>query len=138
MNVVGRLGRSLTCRLAGEHGRPRRSVRLLPTVQVVNNPHIILLVSSGEANSRRRLISRAAYNVDLCTLHVELRTHALTRTMQRNQFSTQEILPRRNALGDRNSLHALVGDQAVNAPFAAVEGILGDLIRIVSTNLSSL
>jgi hypothetical protein len=54
--------------LASEHTRSRRSVRLLPTVQIVDNSHVILLVSSGEANSRRRLISRAAHNVNLCAL----------------------------------------------------------------------
>jgi hypothetical protein len=68
MNVVERLDMSLACRLASEDRWSRSRVRLLPTVQVVNNPHIILLVSSREANSRRRLISRAAYNVDLCAL----------------------------------------------------------------------
>jgi hypothetical protein len=47
--------------------------------------------------------------------------------VQGDEFATQEVLPRRNALWDSNSLHALVGDEAVDAPFAAaVEAVFGD------------
>jgi hypothetical protein len=46
--------------------------------------------------------------------------------MQRNQFSAEQILARSNALGDSNDLLALVRDQAVDAPFGAVEGVFGD------------
>lgn len=48
--------------------------------------------------------------------------------MQGDELATQEVLPRRNALRDRDSLHALVGDEAVDAPFAtAIETVFGDL-----------
>lgn len=66
------------------------------------------------------------------TYHIKLRTHALTRTVQSNQLATEKVLARRNALGDRDSLDALVGDEAVDAPFRAVEGILVDLVNHIS------
>jgi hypothetical protein len=47
--------------------------------------------------------------------------------MQRNQLATKQVLARRNALGDSDGLNAFVSDQAVDAPFCAVEGVLGDL-----------
>jgi hypothetical protein len=47
--------------------------------------------------------------------------------MQRNEFTAEEILSWRDAFWDRNRLNALVGDQAVDTPFRAVEGIFRDL-----------
>lgn len=47
--------------------------------------------------------------------------------MQRDELAAEEVLARRNALGDGDGLHALVGDEAVDAPFGAVEGVLVDL-----------
>jgi hypothetical protein len=47
--------------------------------------------------------------------------------MQRNQLTPQEILPGGNTLRDRDDLFALVRDEAVDTPFAAVEGVFVDL-----------
>jgi hypothetical protein len=113
--------------LAAEHRRPRRRVRLGTSVKVVNNPHIILLIRARKADRRRCLIRRRTHNIDLCAFHVELSAHTLTRRMQRDQLATKQVLARRNALGDSDGLDAFVCDQAVDAPFCAVEGVLGDL-----------
>jgi hypothetical protein len=123
--------------LAAKHCGSRRIIRLRSSIQVVNNPRIILLVRAGEADRRRRLVCRSAYDVDLCaflishissgpflqekgwrqTYHVELRAHALTRRMQCDEFTAQKVLAGCNALGDSDCLHAFVCDQAVDAPF---------------------
>jgi hypothetical protein len=63
------------------------------------------------------------------TYHVELRAHGRASSVQRNELATEKVLAWCNALGDGDGLHALVGDQAVDAPCGAVEGILLDLCR---------
>jgi hypothetical protein len=113
--------------LAFENSRSGTCVRLTPSVQVVQNPRIILLIRTRERNRRRRLTRLPTRNINLRTLHIKLRAHARTGRMQRNQFTPQQILSRSNALGNRNRLHALVRNQPVNAPFRAVKGVLADL-----------
>jgi hypothetical protein len=46
--------------------------------------------------------------------------------VQSNQFAAKQVLARCYALRDGDGLHAAVGDEAVDAPFAAaVEAVLG-------------
>jgi hypothetical protein len=47
--------------------------------------------------------------------------------VQSNELAAEQVLAWCNAFGDRDGLDAFVGDQAVDAPFTAVEGILSDL-----------
>lgn len=46
--------------------------------------------------------------------------------MQRNQLGPQKILAGRNTSRDGDGLIALVGNQAIDTPFCAVECVLGD------------
>ena len=121
-----------TTTLALEHGRPRRSVRLLSTVQVVRNPRVGALVRARQTDSGRSLARTAGDDIDLGTLHVELRAGVAASRVQRDQLTTEQVLARSNASGDGDGLLALVGDQAVDAPFCPIEGVLGDLNTLVS------
>jgi hypothetical protein len=124
--------------LAAKHCGSRRIIRLRSSIQVVNNPRIILLVRAREADRRGRLVCRSAYDVDLCaflifhyqsplhvlqgggwkrTYHVKLRAHTLTRRMQCDKFTSQKVLAGCNTLGDSDCLHAFVCDETVYAPF---------------------
>jgi hypothetical protein len=47
--------------------------------------------------------------------------------VQGDELAAKEILTGRDAFGDGDGLGAFVGDEPVDAPFGAVEGILGDL-----------
>jgi hypothetical protein len=47
--------------------------------------------------------------------------------MQSDEFATKQVLAGRNALGNGDCLDAFVCNEAVDAPFGAVEGVLGDL-----------
>lgn len=48
--------------------------------------------------------------------------------MQRNQLAAKQILSRRNALRDGDSLHASISDQPIDAPFPSrIEAVLCDL-----------
>jgi hypothetical protein len=67
-------------RLARKHCGPRRRIRLLATVQVVNDACVILLVRAGEADRRGRLARLAAGDVDLCAfLHPRVSKPFATR-----------------------------------------------------------
>jgi hypothetical protein len=48
--------------------------------------------------------------------------------VQSDEFAAEEVLAWGDALGDGDGLDALVGDEAVDAPFGAVEGVLGNLL----------
>jgi hypothetical protein len=128
---------------------------------VVNDTSVVLLVRAREADSSRSLVCRASNDVDLSALlqvvvspiftqpmlrhtcverityHVELRSHAAARRVQRNKLAPEQVLSRSNALGDGNGLHALVGDEAVHAPLGAIECILLDLLRYIVSQVSA-
>lgn len=53
--------------------------------------------------------------------------------MQRNQLTAEQVLSWCNASWDCDGLLALVGDQAVDTPFCAVEGVFGNLFAISIT-----
>jgi hypothetical protein len=85
---------------------------------------IIRRVRARQTNRRRRLARARALDVDLRTLHVELRALCVARAVQRDQLAAEEILSWRDAGRDRDGLHALGGDEAVDAPFTrAVETV---------------
>jgi hypothetical protein len=52
--------------------------------------------------------------------------------MQGDEFATKQVLAGRNALGNGDCLDAFVCNEAVDAPFGAVEGVLGDLSCCIS------
>jgi hypothetical protein len=56
--------------------------------------------------------------------------------VQCNEFSPQKILAWRNAFGNGNRLHTLIRDQAIDAPFCAVERVLGNLIVTIRQSTS--
>jgi hypothetical protein len=103
--------------LTSKYAWAGRGVRLLTTVQVVNDANIILFVRAREANCRWCLVCRATHDVDLRALHVELRAHAGARRVQGDELATEEVLAWSNTGWDFHGLHAFVGDQSVNAPF---------------------
>jgi hypothetical protein len=71
--------------------------------------------------------SRLVLDEGSSAYHVELRAHGRTCRVQSNELTAEQILAWCNAFGDSDGLNALVGDKAVDAPFAAIEGILSDL-----------
>ena len=48
--------------------------------------------------------------------------------MEGDELAAQEVLAGGDAGGDGDGLLALVGDEAVDAPGGAVEGVFGDLL----------
>lgn len=48
--------------------------------------------------------------------------------MEGDELAAEEVLARGDAGGDGDGLFALVGDEAVDAPGGAVEGVFGDLV----------
>lgn len=117
--------------LALEHARARGSVCLLSAVEVVCDSRVRSLVCARKADCGRRLARAAGDDVDLGALHVELGAGVAARRVQRNQLSTEQVLAGRNAGRNRDGLLALVGDQAVDTPFGAVERVFGDLVQSV-------
>lgn len=114
-------------RLTGKHRRPRRRIRLLPGVQIIQNPRIRRLIRTRQTHTRRRLTCTPTRNVDLRTLHIELRAARRTRAVQRDQLAAEKVLAWGDAGRDCDGLDSAGGNEAVNAPGCAVEGILGDL-----------
>ena len=114
-----------------EYAWTRSGVCLLPTVQVVCDSRVGSLVRARKTDGGRGLARAAGDDVDLRTLHVELRTGVATRRVQSNQLTAEQILAWRDAGWDGDGLLALVGDQTVNTPLRAVEGVFGDLILSV-------
>jgi hypothetical protein len=114
--------------LALEHSRPWRSISLRPRVKIEQNPRIRRLIRTRQAHTARSLASATTLDVDLRTLHVELRTLAARSAMQSDELTTEQVLSWRNALWDGDGLDTSVGDEAVYTPFAAaVEAVFGDL-----------
>jgi hypothetical protein len=114
--------------LALKHTRPRRSIRLRPAVQVIRNPRIAPLIRARQTNTRRRLARTTPRDVDLRALHVELGAGVGAGGVEGDEFAAEEVLARSNAGRDGDGLFALVGDEAVDAPGGAVEGVFGDLV----------
>lgn len=111
-----------------EYTWTRSSVCLLPIVQVVCDSRVGSLIRAGKTDSGRGLARAAGDDVDLRTLHVELRTGVATRRVQSNQLTAEQILAWRDARRDGDGLLALVGNQAVDTPLRAVKGVFSDLI----------
>lgn len=107
--------------LALEYSRPRRSVRLLSVIQVVCNTWVGSLVRSRKTDGSRCLARTAGDDIDLGTLHVELRSRVAASRVEGDQLTAEQVLAWRDASGDRNGLLALVGDKAIDTPFGAVK-----------------
>jgi hypothetical protein len=117
--------------LALEHARARGSVCLLSAVQVVCDTRVGSLVRAREGDGGRGLARAAGDDVDLRTLHVELRTGVAASRVQSNELTTEQVLTGCNAGWDGDGLLALVGDQAVDTPLGAVERVLSNLVLSV-------
>lgn len=64
--------------LARKHRRSRRRIRLLSIIQIIYNPHIILLIRARKANRRRSLTSFSTNNINLRTFLPHESAHLVT------------------------------------------------------------
>ena len=74
------------------------------------------LICTWEADGGGSLGCSAAADVDLGTLHVQLRALAASRGMESNQLTAEQVLAVLDARRDSDGLNATVGNQLVHSP----------------------
>ena len=113
---------------AGEWSRPWNHVaRRYRPVQLKLDTRIRPLVGAWKADRRRRSTA-STRNIDLCTLHVQLRTRIAGRSMQRDDLRTEQIIPILDALGQRELDFPFVVVQACYSPGAVrIQSVFPDL-----------
>lgn len=123
----------LSLALALKNTWSRRNIGLLSIVKVVCDARVGALVRTGQADCSRCLARTAGDDVYLCALHVELRSRVGASRVKSNQLTTKQVLAWSDTSGNSDGLFALVGDQAIDTPFCAVEGVFRNLnIRLAS------
>lgn len=125
-----KLPKSTAGPLAGENSRAGNGVgRRGRVVQVKHDAGVVGLVRAGEADAGRYAAAGAAGDVDLGALHVQLGAGVAAGAVQRDQLDPQQVLARRDALGDAEVDLALVRDQLVDRPRAggALQAVRVDL-----------
>jgi len=89
--------------------------------------YVTYRVGTGEADGRGGLGARAADNVELGALHVELRSRVVAGAVQGDHLGTKKVLSRGDARRDADIVAALAVDDRLGTPDTIAEAVLLDL-----------